>query len=63
MENRTVIQWDKDDLDALGLIKVDILALGMLSAIRRAPTSCSGASAGALRCAQIPQGDGKPPTT
>jgi error-prone DNA polymerase len=36
MENRTVIQWDKDDLDTLGLIKVDVLALGMLSAVRRA---------------------------
>ena len=36
MENRSVIEWDKDDLDALGLLKVDILALGMLSAIRRA---------------------------
>ncbi len=36
MENRSVIQWDKDDLDALGLLKVDILALGMLSAIGRA---------------------------
>ena len=36
MDKRTVIQWDKDDLDVLGLIKVDILALGMLSAIRRA---------------------------
>ncbi|MBL0149499.1 MAG: error-prone DNA polymerase [Ideonella sp.] len=36
MAQRTVMQWDKDDLDALGLIKVDILALGMLSAIRRA---------------------------
>ncbi|MES2626699.1 MAG: error-prone DNA polymerase [Pseudomonadota bacterium] len=35
MENRTVIQWDKDDLDALGLLKVDVLALGMLSCIRR----------------------------
>ncbi|WP_295371099.1 error-prone DNA polymerase [uncultured Pseudacidovorax sp.] len=35
MEDRTVIQWDKDDLDALGLLKVDVLALGMLSAIRR----------------------------
>ena len=33
---RTVIQWEKDDLDALGLLKVDVLALGMLSAIRRA---------------------------
>jgi len=36
MDDRTVVQWDKDDLDALGLIKVDILALGMLSALRRA---------------------------
>ena len=36
MPDRTVIQWDKDDLDALGLLKVDVLALGMLSAIRRA---------------------------
>ncbi|GAP36874.1 error-prone DNA polymerase [Piscinibacter sakaiensis] len=36
MEGRSVIQWDKDDLEALGLIKVDVLALGMLSAIRRA---------------------------
>ena len=36
MPDRTVIQWDKDDLDALGLLKVDVLALGMLTAIRRA---------------------------
>ncbi|MGB8692932.1 MAG: PHP domain-containing protein [Steroidobacteraceae bacterium] len=36
MPERTVIQWDKDDLDTLGLLKVDVLALGMLSAIRRA---------------------------
>ncbi|MBC7574939.1 MAG: PHP domain-containing protein, partial [Herminiimonas sp.] len=36
MKDRTVIEWDKDDLDALGLLKVDVLALGMLSAIRRA---------------------------
>ena len=36
MADRTVIQWDKDDLDAMGLLKVDCLALGMLSAIRRA---------------------------
>ncbi len=35
MEGRTVIQWDKDDLDLVGLLKVDILALGMLSALRR----------------------------
>jgi len=36
MEKRSVIQWDKDDLESLGLLKVDVLALGMLSAIRRA---------------------------
>jgi len=36
MADRSVVQWDKDDLDALGLLKVDILALGMLSALRRA---------------------------
>jgi error-prone DNA polymerase len=35
MADRTVIQWDKDDLDALRLLKVDVLALGMLSAMRR----------------------------
>ena len=35
MEGRTVVQWDKDDLDAVGLLKVDVLALGMLSALRR----------------------------
>ena len=36
MPGRSVVQWDKDDLDALGLLKVDVLALGMLTAIRRA---------------------------
>ena len=36
MADRTVIQWDKDDLESLALLKVDVLALGMLSAIRRA---------------------------
>jgi error-prone DNA polymerase len=35
MEDRTVIQWDKEDIEALGLLKVDVLALGMLSAIRK----------------------------
>jgi len=35
MPGRTVIQWDKDDLDELGILKVDVLALGMLSALRR----------------------------
>jgi error-prone DNA polymerase len=36
MAERSAIQWDKDDLEALGLLKIDVLALGMLSAIRRA---------------------------
>jgi error-prone DNA polymerase len=36
MEDRTVIEWDKDDLDALGILKIDILALGMLTCIRKA---------------------------
>lgn len=35
MAERTVVQWDKDDLDALGLLKVDVLALGMLTTLRR----------------------------
>lgn len=36
MADRSVVQWDKDDIDAVGLLKIDILALGMLSVIRRA---------------------------
>jgi error-prone DNA polymerase len=36
MADRTFVEWDKDDIDALGLLKVDVLALGMLSCIRRA---------------------------
>jgi error-prone DNA polymerase len=58
MDDRTVIQWDKDDLDALGLIKVDILALGMLSAIRRA-LAMVGAKLGidGFSMQQVPRGD------
>jgi error-prone DNA polymerase len=36
MEDRTVLEWDKDDIDALGILKVDVLGLGMLSCLRRA---------------------------
>ena len=36
MESRTIIEWDKDDIEALGMLKVDVLALGMLTCIRRA---------------------------
>jgi error-prone DNA polymerase len=35
MDGRTVVEWDKDDLDALGILKIDILALGMLTALAR----------------------------
>ena len=36
MEDRTVVEWDKDDLEALGILKVDVLGLGMLTCLRRA---------------------------
>ena len=36
MEDRTIVEWDKDDLDTLGILKIDVLALGMLSCIRKA---------------------------
>jgi error-prone DNA polymerase len=62
MPERTVIEWDKDDLDALGLLKVDVLALGMLTAIRRTfhlvnEFGGSSAAAGDLELASIPSED------
>ncbi len=57
MPERTVIQWDKDDLDTLGLLKVDVLALGMLSAIRRALTLVGTLRGQDLRMADIPAED------
>ena len=36
MEDRTVIQWDKNDIEALGLLKIDVLALGMLTVLKKA---------------------------
>jgi error-prone DNA polymerase len=61
MKDRTVIPWDKDDIDTLGFFKVDILALGMLTAIRKAldlvndPRVC--ASSAIERLARIPSED------
>ncbi|HRP73979.1 MAG TPA: error-prone DNA polymerase [Rhodocyclaceae bacterium] len=55
MADRTVIQWDKDDLDALGLLKIDVLALGMLSALRRTLALVSGWRRQALTLADIPR--------
>jgi error-prone DNA polymerase len=57
MPGRSVIQWDKDDLDALRLLKVDILALGMLSAIRRALDLVGRKQGVPLPLHRIPQQD------
>ncbi|HET9670695.1 MAG TPA: error-prone DNA polymerase [Casimicrobiaceae bacterium] len=57
MADRTVIEWDKDDLDAMGLLKVDCLALGMLSAIRRALDLVSAHRGTRLRMQDIPAED------
>ena len=57
MPDRTVIQWDKDDLDALGLLKVDVLGLGMLAAIRRAFALVEGFYGRGWTLASIPAED------
>ncbi|MBI2802971.1 MAG: error-prone DNA polymerase [Gammaproteobacteria bacterium] len=54
MPERTVIQWDKDDLEALGLLKVDCLCLGMLSAIRRACVLIAAYRGAPFEMADIP---------
>ncbi len=59
MPQRTIIQWDKDDLEALGLLKVDCLCLGMLSAIRRCFDLMAGFSGKTLTMADIPADDPK----
>ena len=57
MANRSVIQWDKDDLDTLRLLKVDILALGMLSALRRMLDMVGRKQGRSLELYQVPQED------
>jgi error-prone DNA polymerase len=59
MEDRTIIEWDKDDIDALGLLKVDILALGMLTAIRKAFSLLADHRAQHLTLSNIPPEDTK----
>jgi error-prone DNA polymerase len=44
MEDRTVIEWDKDDIDAMGMMKVDVLGLGMLTCIRKGLEFINGAT-------------------
>ncbi|MFZ2208947.1 MAG: error-prone DNA polymerase, partial [Porticoccaceae bacterium] len=57
MPERTIIQWDKDDIEALGLLKIDVLALGMLSAIRRCLDSLRALGAAVTRLQDIPEDD------
>ena len=57
MPERTVIQWDKDDLEELGLMKVDVLGLGMLSAIRRSFELIEKFSGRRLTLATVPAED------
>ena len=57
MEDRTIIQWNKDDLDELGILKVDVLALGMLSALHRCFDLISKHHDRKLTLGTTPQGD------
>ncbi|MGE0582814.1 MAG: error-prone DNA polymerase [Steroidobacteraceae bacterium] len=57
MADRTVIEWDKDDLDALHLLKVDVLGLGMLAAIRRALAQVAALRGQPFGLADVPQDD------
>ncbi|MEM6276349.1 MAG: error-prone DNA polymerase [Pseudomonadota bacterium] len=57
MEDRTVICWDKDDIDSLGILKVDILALGMLSCIRKAFDLIENHHGERLTLATVPEDD------
>src|SRR5262249_17634764 len=57
MDDRTFIEWDKDDIDTLGLMKVDVLALGMLSCLRRAFDLLKAHYAEDYSLAALPQDD------
>lgn len=59
MKDRSVIQWEKDDLEAIGMLKVDVLALGMLSAIRRGLELMNHWRGTALQMYQVPSDDPK----
>jgi error-prone DNA polymerase len=59
MEDRTVIEWDKDDLDDLGLLKVDVLGLGMLSALRRGLELVSNYRQRPFTLADVPREDAR----
>ena len=57
MDDRTFIEWDKDDIDTLRLMKVDVLALGMLSCLRRGSISLQQHYGKSYSLATLPQDD------
>jgi error-prone DNA polymerase len=57
MEDRTVIEWDKDDIDSLGMLKVDVLGLGMLTCIRKALALVKQHHGREMTLASVPQED------
>ena len=57
MDDRTFVEWDKDDLDTLGILKIDVLALGMLSCIRRAFNLLDKHYGICMGLADVPQND------
>ncbi|XVJ60428.1 MAG: error-prone DNA polymerase [Tepidisphaera sp.] len=57
MPDRTVVEWDKDDLDAMGMLKVDILGLGMLSCIRRGFEMLDRYHGRTIALETVPRGD------
>lgn len=57
MEDRTIIEWDKDDIDALGILKVDILSLGMLTCIRKSFDLIAQHGGQNYSIATVPQAD------
>ena len=57
MEDRTVIEWDKDDLDAMGILKIDVLGLGMLTCIRKGFELLAGHHGRSLDLATVPPED------
>ncbi|MEZ6235567.1 MAG: hypothetical protein R3B68_15380 [Phycisphaerales bacterium] len=56
MPDRTVIEWDKDDIDAMGMLKVDCLGLGMLTCIRRALEFVNGGGVEVSGCQGVTRG-------
>ncbi len=59
MDDRTIIEWDKDDIDALGILKVDVLSLGMLTCIRKSFDLLDLHESQNLSIATVPQADTK----